>query len=373
MATVSVSWDQVFAWRLRRQYLEPRTDLSVVEIVRRLCGVQAQVSSSAVQAVLARQAGSPRRAGLGSSVKPAPQGKPVVGGVEAALESRELLKTWSMRGTLHLLPPDIAGAFGCLIAAARTWERPAWVRAYGLTPDEVSDLGERVAEALHGRTLSREELIDAIVVKASYAEHIRSGWGTALKPLAWQGLLCHGPSRGNRITFTTPASWAPSFRPYADQDAAAAVAIPAYLGAYGPATPKSFGNWLSRSASSRASLRRWFAALGDRVVPVDVEGRQAFHLAEYLDDLVSCRPSRAVRLLPGFDQYLLGPGTDDPAVLAPERRTTVSRAAGWIAPIVVSRGRVAGVWSGGSGTPVEVTSFDPIDGRALATEVRRVS
>ena len=33
---------------------------------------------------------------------------------------------------------------------------------------------------------------------------LRSGWGTLLKPLAWQGDLCFGPSRGNRTTFMRP-------------------------------------------------------------------------------------------------------------------------------------------------------------------------
>jgi hypothetical protein len=206
-----------------------------------------------------------------------------------------------------------------------------------------------------------------------YGEALRSGWGTALKPLAWQGLLCHGPNQGSRVTFTSPASWAPDWLPYPDPDAAARVAIPAYLGAYGPATPTSFGNWLFRSASGRANLRRWFAAVDDLLVPVDVEGVTAYALPEHLDELAASKPSRAVRLLPAFDQYLLGPGTDDPVVLAPQYRPLVSRAAGWIAPIVVSRGRVTGVWSGGwGGGPVEVEEFEPVPATPLATEVRRV-
>jgi hypothetical protein len=39
---------------------------------------------------------------------------------------------------------------------------------------------------------------------------------------------------------------------------------------------------------------------------------------------------------------------------------------------VVAGGRVAGVWSGGNGNPVEVTGFEPLPAAALATEVRRV-
>ena len=97
----------------------------------------------------------------------------------------------------------------------------------------MRDLAERAVEVLDGRTLTREELIAAVAAGAPYGDRLRSGWGTALKPLAWQGLLCHGPSQGNRVTFTSPASWAPGWRDYPDVDEAAQVPIPAYLGAYG--------------------------------------------------------------------------------------------------------------------------------------------
>jgi hypothetical protein len=53
---VKVSWDQVHAWRLRRQFVDPRGNADAVHIVSRLCGVQAQVASSAELAVRMRQA-----------------------------------------------------------------------------------------------------------------------------------------------------------------------------------------------------------------------------------------------------------------------------------------------------------------------------
>lgn len=46
----------------------------------------------------------------------------------------------------------------------------------------------------------------------------------------------------------------------------------------------------------------------------------------------------------GDHQYVLGPGTGHARMLAAERRKAVSRTAGWISPVVVYRGRVAGVW-----------------------------
>jgi hypothetical protein len=51
-----------------------------------------------------------------------------------------------------------------------------------------------------------------------------------------------------------------------------------------------------------------------------------------------------VRLLPGFDQYVLGPGTADAHVVPTARRAAVSKQSGWISPVVVARGVVCGTW-----------------------------
>jgi hypothetical protein len=51
-----------------------------------------------------------------------------------------------------------------------------------------------------------------------------------------------------------------------------------------------------------------------------------------------------VRLLPGFDQYVLSPGTADAHVVPTARRAAVSKQRGWISPVVVAGGVVGGTW-----------------------------
>ena len=93
-----------------------------------------------------------------------------------------------------------------------------------------------------------------------------------------------------------------------DPEEAAPQVIAAYLGAYGPATFEAFGGWLAGGWFGKKQLRAWFGDLGDRLAPVEVEGTPAYVLAEHLDGLASAKPTAVVRLLPGFDQYVLGPG-----------------------------------------------------------------
>jgi hypothetical protein len=118
----------------------------------------------------------------------------------------------------------------------------------------------------------------------------------------------------------------------------------AYLGAHGPATIEAFGHWLSGGWFGKQQLRVWFEELGDRIAEVDVGGDPAYVLVEDLDELVSTRPTKEVRLLAGFDQYVMGPGTGDPHVVPPGRRNEVSKQSGWISPVAVAGGAVCGTW-----------------------------
>jgi hypothetical protein len=95
---------------------------------------------------------------------------------------------------------------------------------------------------------------------------------------------------------------------------------------------------------SLRQLRDWFGRFADRLSEVEVGGEPAYVLAEDLDELASARATSAVRLLAGFDQYVLGVGTDDIHVIPAGRRRTVSRQSGWISPIVVAGGVVRGIW-----------------------------
>jgi hypothetical protein len=326
---VKVSWDQALAWRMQRQLLEPVERLPVEDVVRRLCGVQAQVASSAELAVRVRRASS----------------RP--GDVGRAISEGRIIKTWAMRGTLHLLTPEEGGAFLSLMAAGRSWERLSWQRYFGMPVAAWDALRGATRQALEGGPLTREELVVALTANPELGhlgEALRSGWGTLLKPMAWQGDLCFGPNRGGRPTFMRPHAASARWAGVSAPGQAAPVAIVAYFGAYGPATMENFHSWLARGWIGKRLVRSWFDALGDRLAEVDVDGDPAYVLAEDLDGLAETRPTSAVRLLPGFDQYVLGPGTDDVHVLPAARRTVVSRQSGWIAPVVVAGGRVRGTW-----------------------------
>jgi hypothetical protein len=325
----SLRWESVLAWRLRRQHLAQRA-ADPLAVVSDIAGVHAQVLSSAELTLWARVE------------EPAP------GWVDRALwVERSLVKTWAMRGTLHLLPSDELGRYVGALARLRPRHHvPAWQRAYGLTRDQADAMLAAVAEALDGEPLTREALAAAVgecVGDATVAERLGSGFGELLKPAALAGDLCFAPNDGRLVRFTRPVSWLSGFTPPGPDEAAAEAVVRTYLRAYGPAPREQFQRWFG--ITSPAEAGRWIAALGDEVCEVDVQGARGWMLAADVGEAAAAEPSGVVRLLPAFDHYVVAAPRDAPAVLAEEHRARVYRAQGWLSPVLLVDGAIAGVWS----------------------------
>jgi hypothetical protein len=341
-----LSWDQVLAWRVHQQHLDvPAPPDAWPAVASRLCGLHAQVMSCAELTLWARVADLPRDT------------------VSSALwESRRLVKVWAMRGTLHLFTSNDFPIFQAPLAAAyRNWHRPAWLRYFGLTVPELEQLMAAVPEALDGEPLTRNELADAvarITGSRELGQKVLFSWGSMLKPAAYLGNLCFGPSVGQNVRFTRPDRWLPSWRTLEADEARLEVAR-RYLKAYGPTTLPDISRWW---AMRPANARRLLTQLGDEVLPVEIDGTPHLALAGDLAAIEQSAPSKSVRLLPGFDQYVITAGRDTDAILEPALRPRVYRPQGWISPVLLVDGRMRGVWRHdrkGSRLLVSIEPFTP--------------
>ena len=323
---MSLSWSRALAWRLRQQLLDPVGTESVAGVVRRLGAIPAQLDSAAELAVRARRERSRS------------------GEVARALADGRLIKTFAFRGATHLMTPEDGGSYLALRAASRMWELPSWQSYYGLAPSDWPFLREAVREALADGPMTRDELGAAVTARPRL-RHLGPAFAhrsyTLLKPLAWQGDMSFGPPRDGHPTFQS-RDGNPRWAGLPDLDEAGMRAVEAYFRAYGPATPDHVRYWLGEGlGAGRKRIRSWIAAFGDRLAPVDVDGEPTYVLREELEALSSTTPTSATRLLPGYDQWVLGPGTADHHVVPPARRTLVSRQAN----IVIVGGLVSGTWS----------------------------
>jgi hypothetical protein len=85
-------------------------------------------------------------------------------------------------------------------------------------------------------------------------------------------------------------------------------------------------------------------ALGDEATTVEIEGREVWILTAHAPDVQQAAPARSVRLLPAFDQYVLGAPRDNAAFLDLKRKGRVYRNQGWISPVLLVDGEMVGVW-----------------------------
>ena len=175
----------------------------------------------------------------------------------ALWRDRKLVKTWLMRGTLHLVPADDLPVFTAAMSSHLVRSPAAWLKYTQLTEREFTDVIQAIGDALDGQALTREELIAKVGKGRSERIQIalKSGWGGLLKPVARKGMLCFGPSRGQSVTFVQPRQWLGRWRDL-DPEAALVEMGRRYLRAYGPATKNDFACYNSSHAAAIASQIR---------------------------------------------------------------------------------------------------------------------
>jgi hypothetical protein len=345
-------WPSVLAWRLRRQHLSRRVPRERAQgVVADICGLHAQLAASAELSLWARVENLERDA------------------VDRALRNRTLVKTWAMRGTLHLLPADeLALWVGAQRALPPRWEKPSWRRAFGVTEEEVQGILAAVPKALAGEPLTREQLADAVARELG-AEHLtgklREGFGALLKPSAFRGELCFADPDGRAVRFTRPDRWVEGYAP-ADPEAAADAVTRRYLAAYGPASREQYARWLGTPSAAHAG--RLIRRLGDEVTETELDGERVWVRVADLDELRAAEPEGVVRLLPAFDPHVVAAPRNAEAVLPAELRGRVYRPQGWLAPVLLVDGRFAGVWRHERVGDALIVEIEPFAG--LGDEVR---
>jgi hypothetical protein len=331
---VEVGWEEVRTRRVFRSSLSERASADrLVDVTRAVCGVHAQVQAAAELQLAARLEGL------------------VQADVRTALwERRELVKAWTLRGTLHLHPADelplwYAARRAVLRSAEKglpTWRDPAGVLHPAVEADEVDAVRAAVREALDGRCLLRDELAEAVAKQVGDAARgrLRSGFAFFI------GELCQGPPQGSRITLARPDQWIEGWREFADEDEALREVCRRFLHTYGPARPADFCEWFSAPAFRVPEAWRVFESLGADLEEISVEGRSCFVLA---GDPTFPSPSREVRLLPEYDDYVMGFRERDRLVPEPLRELIAKHGRGrYEGPagmrLVLVDGIAAGSW-----------------------------
>ncbi|MEV4631491.1 winged helix DNA-binding domain-containing protein [Micromonospora sp. NPDC049523] len=309
--------------RLAAQHLAGPGLTNPTEAVAWLTAAQAQDLPGALTSVVLRTAGGTRQA------------------VEAALDRGEIVRSWPMRGTLHLVAAEDL-AWILQLTTPRLVARAVGRQAQlGLDPPTLEWARELAVEALTGgRRLRRNELLG--VWNAAGLETTSQRGYHLIWYLSQTGTLCFGPMDDREQLIVLADEWIPRPRRLEREEALGELVL-RYFRSHGPATVKDFTRWTNLVA---ADVKIGLALARPALARIEVDG------VEYLMDPgtperldTNRAQARGVFLLPGFDEFILG-YLDRGAVLPAEfAGHIVPGNNGVFRPTVVGDGQVLGTWT----------------------------
>jgi hypothetical protein len=261
--------------------------------------------------------------------------------LDAAVERREAVRTWPMRGTVHYVPPrdahwmlDLMGRRALAGAAKR--------REFLGLSDEIADRAVGVfAEILRGgKRLTRAQCLAAlrergIEVSGQLGYHL-------LWYASQHGVTCFAPNVGTEQAFMLLDEWVPDPNRPGPDEALATIAL-RYFRGHGPAPVTDFAGWTGLPVTQ---CRRGVAAAGEALVEVSVEGVPMVADRALIEAYSPPPRRRAARMLvlPGFDEFMLGYKDRSLMLDAAHKQAIIPGGNGVFQPTVVRDGRVVGTW-----------------------------
>jgi Winged helix DNA-binding domain len=330
--------------RLVNQQIAAPTGKTVAEVVASLGAVQAQDYLGSLWALGLRLPGATEA------------------GIERAIADRAILRTWPLRGTLHLVAAADARWMCELLAPRIILRSRTRHQELGLDEATFSRSKDLFLAALQGdRQLTRDAMFERLEAGGISAAGQRGIH--ILARLALEGVLCFASRLGKQQAFALLDEWAPASRRL-DRDAALGEIARRYFTGHGPATLADFTWW---SGLAAADAKKGLEAAQPELVQETIQGR-----AYWMSTRSPAAPDKTgVYLLPGFDEYLIA-YKDRTAVLAEEHATKIVPGGnGMFLPMIVREGRVIGTWKRTlKKKTVEVTPapFEPVskaDARAI--------
>ena len=276
-----------------------------------------------------------------------------------------LVKTWSMRSTLHVHHVSDR-------ALLKSFNRPKYEKFIGWMREaeekqniRTRDNEELILAALQSGPKTRDELHDLI---PQLKQLSWTGWGADVKGLAFKGEVIFAPSGPGASRFALAETWIGAL---ADDgrtvEEVAAEMFRRYLRAHAPASLTDMRIWAGSYAThAKAALQM----LKSEIVPVQVEKMKEvrYVLAEDLDRLLIAKRASGARLLAKFDPLLMS-HWDKQLYLPKKFHRTVFQAAGQVEASVLIDGVVAGIWrinTKGKTAAISIQPFRPFTEREMS-------
>jgi len=304
--------------RLRSQRISRPEGRTPADVVRWFGAVQAQDLPASMWAVGLRMG------------KPATEAD-----VERAITDKSVIRSWPMRGTIHLMPAEDARWMVRLLAPRLDRKLTGNYRRAGLTPDIIARAGDVIAKTLSGKQCTRAEVYAALNA-AGVPTDGKNGEQRGMHLLvhwARHGLICITPRRGKQQTYALLDEWMPGGTELSGDEALAEMAR-RYFRSHGPATMRDFAWW---TGVTLTEAKRAAAMVEGEFDRESVDG-----VEHWLSPGGGRRAPQAPRafLLPPFDEYTIA-YADRGAVVDRDRLVAAGHGIG---SNLIIDGRLAGLW-----------------------------
>jgi hypothetical protein len=314
----AVASTEVVARRLRSQRLSDTTFDSPAQVVAWLGAVQAQDYLGALWAIGLRV-----RDGSASDV-------------ERALDQGTIIRSWPMRGTLHLVAAADARWLIELLAPKAVSAAAGRFRALGLDDGLIRRARQTLVEQLEGgKRLTRPSVYRAFE-RARIPTTEQRGLHLLWR-LAHDRLICFGPREGKQQTIVLFDEWLPAAKRRPRDEALAELARRYFTG-HGPATDRDFSWW---SGLTLTEARRSIALAGRELTAETILGQPHWSGAAPAGAEPTAARDRAYAL-PPYDELMVG-YADRSAAIDPEIASRLS-AFDVLGPVVVHGGRLVATW-----------------------------
>ncbi|WP_062290123.1 winged helix DNA-binding domain-containing protein [Demequina phytophila] len=253
-----------------------------------------------------------------------------------ALARGQAIRTWPMRGTIHLVPPRDAAWMTALMSTRPRAAAAARRAQLGLDDATVERGAQVLLEALRGRRLTRAACLAALE-DAGIPTDGQRGYHVIVDA-AQAGAVCIVAQDGKEQVFARLDEAAPDPLRPSREDALATLAR-RYVQSHGPVTEADLARW---TGLPLRDCRAGIAAAGEAITRVDTVAGPMLASPRVLE--AGAPAERAVLAAPGFDELVLG-YADRSAQLPREREAAVVPGGnGVFRSTFVRDGLVVGTW-----------------------------
>lgn len=261
--------------------------------------------------------------------------------VELAIEQRQIVRSWPLRGTLHLTAVVDLGwlielAASRPLAAARSRQE-----SLGLPMKTLEQAAELTRDILRdGRILGRLDFLNELAIRGIDGSGQRGAHIVGY--LAQTFVICLGPRIGKQHGIVLTTDWLPPTPSLERDDALRQLAV-RYVRGHGPVDASDLAWWamLRKSDATKA-----FALAHDELEQLDYDGRIVWvhRESEALESANTRAAGHSMSALGAFDELVLGYRDREPALAAEDSERVVPGKNGMFLRTVQHGGRIRGTW-----------------------------